>query len=127
MAHFGQLDENNIVVQVIVISNDDLLDENGVEQETLGVAVCKAIFGDDTAWAQASYNNNFRKQYANIGDKFVADADLFYNPVSPYPSWTLDDNYDWQPPTPKPDDGKPYDWDEDSLTWVEVPTEEPEP
>ena len=120
MAHFAQLDENNIVTQVVVISNDDLLDENGVEQEALGIAVCRAIFGDNTTWAQTSYNNNFRKQYAGIGHEFVADADLFYNPVAPFPSWSLDENYDWQAPTPMPDDGKLYGWDEDSLTWVEV-------
>lgn len=124
MAHFAELDTNNIVTRVIVVSNDDLLDENGVEQETLGVAVCRAICGPDTTWVQTSYNNNFRKQYAGIGMKYEADADLFYNPVSPFPSWTLDANYDWQPPTPMPDDANAYFWDEDSLAWVEVPAKE---
>lgn len=120
MAHFAELDANNIVTRVIVVSNDDLLDGDGVEQESLGVAVCRAICGADTTWVQTSYNNNFRKQYAGIGDKYVPDADLFYNPVSPFPSWSLDSNYDWQPPTPMPDDGKPYYWDEPTLAWVEI-------
>jgi hypothetical protein len=127
MAHFAELDANNIVQRVIVISNADIIDGDGVEQETLGIQVCHNIYGADTTWVQTSYNNNFRKRYAGVGDKFVADADLFYNPVAPYPSWSLDENYDWQPPTPMPDDGNLYIWDEDSLTWVEIPTEEPEP
>jgi len=122
MAHFAQLDDNNTVVQVIVVSNADLLDENEVEQETLGVAVCQSIFGNDTTWVQTSYNGNFRKQYACVGDTFVSDADVFYTPVAPFPSWTLDENYDWHAPTPKPEDGKLYLWNEDSLTWVEIPT-----
>ena len=59
MAHFAQLN-NNTVTQVVVISNADLLDENGVEQETLGIQVCHNIFGPDTNWVQTSYNGNFR-------------------------------------------------------------------
>ena len=57
MAHFAQLN-NNTVTQVVVISNADLLDENGVEQETLGIQVCRNIFGPDTTWVQTSYNGN---------------------------------------------------------------------
>ena len=120
MAHFAELDQDNIVTRVIVISNADIVDGDGVEQEALGVAVCRAICGAETNWVQTSYNSNFRKQYAGVGDEFVPDANLFYNPVGPYPSWVLDENFDWQAPTPMPDDGKPYSWDEDSLSWVEI-------
>lgn len=120
MAHFAELDANNIVTRVIVVSNADIVDGDGVEQEALGVAVCRAICGAETNWVQTSYNSNFRKQYAGVGMKYEATADLFYNPVGPYPSWELDENFDWQAPTPMPDDGKPYSWDEDSLSWVEI-------
>ena len=125
MAHFAELDNNNIVQRVIVISNDDIVDSGGVEQESLGIAVCQAVTGGGT-WVQTSYNGNFRKKYAGVGDKFLSDANLFYNPVSPFPSWSLDENYDWQPPTPMPDDEKFYRWDEDSLSWIEIvlPSEE---
>lgn len=123
MAHFAQLDDNNIVTQVIVVSNADVLDENGVEQEHLGVAVCEAVVGAGP-WIQTSYNGNFRKKYAAIGDVYQPDADVFYNPASPFPSWSLDSNYDWQPPTPMPDDGNVYYWDEDSLAWVVVVVKE---
>jgi len=126
MAHFALLDDNNIVTQVVVVSNADLLDDNGVEQETLGVAVCQSIFGNDTTWVQTSYNNNLRKQYVGVGFTYDADANVFIAP-SPFPSWVLNAQHDWEAPVPHPNDGKLYTWDEDSLTWVEVPVEEPEP
>lgn len=120
MAHFAQLDHNNIVTQVVVISNADMIDENGIEQENLGIQVCRNIFGADTTWVQTSYNNRFRKQYAGTGYKYDAAADLFYNPNSPLPSWVLDSNFDWIPPVPRPTDGKQYLWDETTVAWVEV-------
>jgi len=122
MAHFAQLDENNTVIQVIVISNADILDENGVEQETLGISVCQAITGGGT-WVQTSYNGNFRKQYAGIGDKYVAEEDLFYNPNSPFPSWTLDAHYNWVAPIPKPEGA--YAWNEETQTWDELAIGDP--
>lgn len=126
MAHFAQLNESNEVIRVVVVSNADLLDENGVEQEALGVAVCESVIGPGV-WKQTSYNGKFRKKYAGIGDIYEPVVDVFYSPKGPYPSWSLDSNFDWQPPTPMPDDGNNYLWDEDSLTWVLVPVEEPTP
>jgi hypothetical protein len=126
MAHFAHLDDNNSVTQIIVISNADMIDDNGIEQEALGIAVCEAVAGPGP-WVQTSYNGNFRKKYASIGDIYQADADVFYNPVSPFPSWLLDANCDWQAPSPKPDDGNDYYWDEESLTWLPAPLEEPDP
>lgn len=120
MAHFAQLDTNNLVTQVIVVSNADLIDDNGNESENLGIQVCRNIFGNDTTWVQTSYNNKFRKKYAGLGDKYDVTGNVFYNPNPPYPSWVLDANYDWQPPTPRPDDGKLYEWDETTLAWIEV-------
>lgn len=127
MAHFAQLDSENIVVQVVVVGNVDLLDSNGVEQESNGLQICRSIFGADTNWVQTSYNGKFRKKYAGVGDKYDVAADLFYNPTPPFPSWVPDANFDWQAPSPKPDDGELYYWDEDSLAWVQVPSEEPGP
>lgn len=126
MAHFCEIDQTHTVLRTIVISNADIVDENGVEQEQLGIDLCNTIAGQGV-WVQTSYNNNFRKMFATPGMKYAPEAEVFYNPVGPYPSWVLDANYDWQAPTPKPDDGNAYYWDEDSLTWVAVPTEEPAP
>ncbi len=125
MAHFAELDENNTVQRVIVVSNADMVDSAGVEHEALGIAVCLQVCGGGT-WVQTSYNNNFRKKYAGIGDKYDAAADVFYSPVAPFPSWSLDANFDWQAPVPMPTDGKQYMWDEATLSWVEVVVEESE-
>ena len=66
MAHFAQLDSNNVVTQVIVVSNDDTSDSNGTETESIGVAFCQKLLGADTNWKQTSYNGNKRGNYAGI-------------------------------------------------------------
>jgi hypothetical protein len=98
MAHFAQLDENNVVTQVIVVANEDTSDVNGNEVEEIGVAFCKKLLGADTNWKQTSYNNNFRVRYAGIGYKFYEDLNAFV-PPSPFPSWVLvEETADWQSP-----------------------------
>jgi hypothetical protein len=77
MAHYAQLDENNVVTQVIVVSNDVLID-NGVERGELGVQFCESHFGGK--WVQTSYNGNFRGKYAAIGDTYDAVTDQFIAP-----------------------------------------------
>ena len=121
MAHFAQLDENNTVTQVIVVANEELL-LDGVESETKGIIFCKSLFGEDTRWVQTSYNGNKRKNYAGIGYTYDPVNDWFFAP-QPFPSWTLDADAKWQPPTPYPTDGKFYTWNESTLTWDEVITD----
>jgi hypothetical protein len=119
MAHFAQLDTNNIATQVIVVHNNELMD-NGVESEAKGIAFCQSLFGADTTWVQTSYNGNMRKNYAGVGFSYDAQRDAFI-PPQPYPSWMLDEaTCRWAAPAPYPTDGKPYRWDETTLTWVEV-------
>jgi hypothetical protein len=122
MAHFAQLDDNNVVTQVIVVANDELLID-GIESEDKGVIFCKSLFGEDTKWKQTSYNGNIRKNYAGIGYTYDADLDAFLAP-KPYPSWVLDDNAKWQPPIPHPtidpENPKFYAWNEETLSWDEV-------
>ena len=117
MAHYAQIDSNNIVTQVIVIDNKDTADANGVEKEYIGAAYCERLFGG--TWKQTSYNGNIRKNYAGIGYAYNADIDAFVAP-KPYASWTLDANAQWQSPVAMPTDGKMYSWDEVAQTWVEV-------
>ena len=117
MAHFAQLDENNIVIQVIVVDNSDTADENGLENESIGVAFCEKLLGG--VWKQTSYNGNIRKNYAGIGYTYRADIDAFVAP-QPYPSWTLNDQAKWQAPIPMPTDEKIYVWDEATTSWIEV-------
>jgi hypothetical protein len=123
MAHFAQLDDNNVVTQVIVVANNELL-LDGVESEAKGVIFCKSLFGEDSKWVQTSYNANIRKNYAGIGFKYDSALDAFIAP-KPFDSWILDeDTAQWEAPTPYPTDGKIYRWSEDDLTWLEVPTTE---
>ena len=117
MAHYAQIDSNNIVTQVTVIDNKDTADANGVEKEYIGAAYCERLFGG--TWKQTSYNGNIRKNYAGIGYAYQTDIDAFVAP-KPYASWTLDANAQWQAPTAMPTDGKMYSWNEETQTWVEV-------
>jgi hypothetical protein len=123
MAHFCKLDENNIVTQVIVVSNDDIKDTNGIEVEEIGVAFCKKLLGADTNWKQTSYNNNFRKRYAGIGMQYNEEFDSFIH-AQPHPSWILNPTtLEWESPIPVPkvDEDKKkthfYLWDENTLSW----------
>jgi hypothetical protein len=77
MAHFAQLDNNNKVIKVIVIDNDITHDSDGVEQEELGIAFCKSLFGEDTKWLQTSYNASMRGVYAGIGMTYDETSDVF--------------------------------------------------
>ena len=117
MAHFAELDEFNTVKRVIVVHNNELLDDNGIEQEQKGIDFCVNLFGG--TWIQTSYNGNIRKNYAGIGYTYDPINDWFYN-QQPYLSWTLNDNAQWQAPTPRPADNKDYRWDEETLSWVEI-------
>jgi hypothetical protein len=78
MAHFAELDSDNIVTRVIVVSNDDILDENGDESEEIGQQFCLQ-FGDGP-WLQTSYNHNFRKNFAGIGYRYDVERDAFIAP-----------------------------------------------
>ena len=78
MAHFAELDENNIVKQVIVVHNNELLDENGMESEQKGIDFCVAHYGG--TWIQTSYNGTFRGQYAGIGYAYDSVTDVFIAP-----------------------------------------------
>ncbi len=120
MAHFGKLDAENNVLEVIVINNEDCLDSNGNESEEVGIMFCQSLFGVDTIWKQTSYNDSFRKQMAEAhGGKYDPNRDEFVQ-RQPYPSWTLDADNEWQPPSPQPEDGNYYGWDEESLQWVMI-------
>ena len=110
MAHYAFLDKDNVVNEVITgIDETELIE--GLDTETwygnFRGQVCK----------RTSYNNNIRKQYAGIGFTYDSVNDVFIAP-QPYASWSLDQNFDWQPPTPMPTEGR-WCWDEDSLSWLE--------
>lgn len=124
MAHFAQVDENNTVVQVLVVSDD---------QAHRGQDFLANDLGLGGNWIQTSYNTNagvhanggtpLRKNYAGVGYTYDASRDAFI-PPKPYNSWTLnEDTCLWDAPVSYPADGKIYRWDEDTVNWVEIPTE----
>ncbi len=126
MAHFAELDSNNVVQRVIVVANKDTADVDGNEAESIGVAFCQKLLGGN--WKQTSYNANIRKHYAGAGYAYDAGRDAFI-PPQPYPSWSLDSDCNWQAPVPMPSDagtGEPpkmYSWDEAVGNWVVTPKE----
>ena len=130
MAHFAQLDENNVVTQVIVVGNSDTADVNGVESENISVAFCQSLLGAETNWKQTSYNGNMRGNYAGIGMTFmsgvatlgVGSTDVFV-PQQPHASWTISTTEArWEAPLTEPtltDEqraaGSYYTWDESAY------------
>ena len=114
MAHFAKLDSDNLVTQVIVVSDSDTSTDAGVEAESIGVAYCQKLTGIDTIWKQTSYNangNGFRGNYAGIGATYMTDVetlgvaktDIFIS-QQPYPSWVIGiQTAQWYPPTPPGD------------------------
>jgi hypothetical protein len=128
MAHFAEIDSNNKVLKVIVACNQDIAN-NGGEQSTQAAKHFESVVplsSNGVAWVQTSYNNNFRKKFAGVGDTYDPVKDIFWNENSPYSSWTLDLNYDWQPPVAKPlkntwgPNNAPLfvKWSEEKLNWV---------
>jgi hypothetical protein len=123
MAHFCQLDENNVVTQVIVVANSDTADASGVEKENIGAAFCEKLLGG--TWKQTSYNGSIRKNYAGLGYTYNTDIDAFV-PPQPFASWLLNETTaQWEAPVAMPEDagtGEPpkrYSWDEATTSWVE--------
>jgi len=111
MAHFAEIDENNIVKQVVVTNNDDPNGDEGFQWliDNLG-----------GRWIKTSYNARIRKHFAVVGFTYDEAGDAFHAP-QPFASWRLDRrSFTWKPPVEMPTDEKIYQWDEAALTWIEV-------
>lgn len=115
MAHFAELDDNDVVLRVIVVNNAELMTEDGKEDEAKGIEFCQNLLGGN--WVQTSYNGNFRKRYAGIGYKYDRQNDAFIS-LQPFPSWVLNSNtLAWEAPISYPTDGNEYFWNEDIQNW----------
>lgn len=128
MAYFSELDSNNIVIRTVKACNQDIAN-NGGEQSVQAAKHFESVVplsSNGVKWVQTSYNSNFRKKFAGKGDYYDEQNDIFYYKDSPYPSWTLDSNFDWQPPISKPSitisplNGEPLiiSWNESTLKWI---------
>ena len=136
MAHFAQIDSNNIVTQVIVVADADTADAQGNHMESIGLAFCQRLIGGN--WKQTSYNTQggvhanggtpLRGNYAGIGYTYDPTNDVFYAP-QPYPSWTISaPTWTWTSPVPYPTDvgteesPKRYTWNEETKAWDLITT-----
>lgn len=114
MAHWAELDENNVVLRVLVGDNDDPNGDEGYQWllDNLG-----------GTWVQTSYNaslNGFRKNYAGIGFTYDEERDAFI-PAKPFISWVLnEETCRWDAPVPQPTDGAVYTWNEITLSWDKI-------
>lgn len=95
MAHFAEIDSNNIVKRVTVVSNNDCLDDDGNESEIVGASFCESLLGG--RWKQTSYNHNFRKQFAGSGMIYSEELDMFVLP-RPKEWFTLNADGEWVVP-----------------------------
>lgn len=109
MAHFAELDENNVVLRVLVTDNNYPNEGHDWLVESFG-----------GTWVQTSYNSTIRKNYAGVGFTYDSERDAFIAP-QPFASWTLnEETCQWEAPITYPTDDKIYTWDEDTTTWKEV-------
>ena len=130
MAHFAELDNNNVVLRVVVVGNDCVPSDEHVDGETWCINFFKGGI-----WKQTSYNHNFRKQYAGIGFTYDPAKNKFISP-KPHASWALDSNDDWQAPVTYPTittygSNDPLDrymisWDETGQKWTAKDHEDPQ-
>ena len=128
MAHFAELDSNNIVTRVVVVGNDVTTADGPLGTNDMhvdGETWCVNFFKTPN-WKQTSYNHNFRKQYAGKDYTFDSAKDKFISP-QPYDSWALDGNDDWQAPVTHPTDttDKRINWDEDNQRWTATDNSDP--
>ena len=120
MALFAELDDDNVVLRVIVVSNADLIGESGDEEEAVGQQYLIDLFGG--TWVQTSYHGKARGRFARRGYTDDSGLDEFI-PPQPFPSWTWqfglspDVVAQWVPPVAAPADGEDHDWDEENQTW----------
>lgn len=118
MAYFAELDDNNVVLRVLAVSNNDCPDP-APDNEQQGINFLASI-GLGSNWKQTSYNATFRKHYAGIGFIYDPVRDAFVAP-QPFASWVLNETTcQWEAPVAYPTDGKQYSWDENTVSWVEV-------
>jgi len=126
MAHFAEIDLNNIVLRVNCACNQDIANNGGEQSEQAAqhFATVSPLSQNGIKWIQTSYNNNFRKQYAGIGYTFDSIKNKFISP-QPFASWSLDSNDDWKAPVVFPTvttygDNVNYSisWDESNLRWT---------
>lgn len=124
MAHYAELSPDNVVFNVLYVTNDIITDENNNEVESLGVEYLQNNINPNGRYVRTSYSGSIRRKYASVGDLYHTESDRFYS-RQPYPSWTLNTTtLIWEPPTPEPalteeqeTIGSYYEWNEETTSW----------
>lgn len=120
MAHFVRLDSNNVVVETIVVPDEAVTDENGQENEQLGIQWLRRLRGGQGVWRKTSYNNSERRTFAGIGYKYDTVNNVFI-PPKPFESFVWNSSLEqWEPPVAMPNDNNSYHWDEFNRNWKQV-------
>lgn len=131
MAHFVFIDSTKTVKEIAVIPNEAIIDNDGNENEQLGIQYCidnyPMIDPSSGAWIQCSYNGRIRGTYPGYGYTYSFEEDIFIEP-QPFPSWTRNGSV-WMAPIDYPEGPAPgwpvgtnagWKWDEESLNWIGV-------
>lgn len=111
--HYARVSPEGTVLRVICLADDD------APTEAAGQAFIAGVLKLAGTWVRTWPDGSARKQYAGPGFTYDPVGDVFVAP-QPFPSWTVDEAHDWQPPVPMPGEGGPWVWDEDTLEWVTV-------
>lgn len=111
MPNYAQLSRSNVVLDVFGLPE--------TYEDGDAINFLRAKFGPSTKWVRCSHDPSYRGGMPGKGYRFDSEHEVFYSPP-PHPLWTLDENFEWQPPKPRPDDGKEYYWDEEANDWVEL-------
>jgi hypothetical protein len=128
MAHFAEIDNTGTVVMVHVVADEDCLDANGKESDSIGETFMQGLTGSTNKFVRTSFNTfrnthrmggtPFRKNFAGRGMIYDVNRDVFHE-KQPYPSWSFDEETaSWTPPVPMPEDEQLYFWNEDEQNWT---------
>lgn len=122
-AGFAEIDQNNKVIRIICINREDMLDENGIESDSVGEEFCKTITNSHFRWIRTYRDGSKRNIQAAIEYSYDEEKDIFIR-SQPYPSWVFNEQtMDWDPPIPYPDDYHlhcqyAYIWNESTQEWI---------
>lgn len=119
-SYYAQIDENNIVLQVLAVADVGVYNADGSDNEEAGIAFLKRHYPNSFDWKHTRFDGSNRKNFAGKGFIYDGARDAFIPPKD-FASWVLnEETCQYNPPIPKPNDGKGYYWDEATVSWAEI-------
>tara|TARA_A100001201_G_scaffold108508_1_gene92818 strand:+ start:1366 stop:1779 length:414 start_codon:yes stop_codon:yes gene_type:complete len=124
MAYYVKLNSSNVVEKIYNIDSDLITDVDGTEKDSLAKEYLNLRYGFHPRWVRTYPDLSQRKNFAAVGYTYDNTRDAFI-PPKPHESWTLNETTClWEAPSAMPDDGKQYDWNEDSQSWTAISPDE---